>query len=91
MVSGIGVITTVLSILSFKLKKPALTVLFALTFLCLLAMGYLSSKDFTSASMNWIAEIAQVFGQACMLTGTILLHKAGCAELSLEKADSQNA
>ena len=32
-------------------------------------MGYLSSRDFTKASMNWIAEAVNVVGQGALLLG----------------------
>ena len=46
-------------------------------------MGYLSSKDFTEASMNWIAEGVNVVGQGCFLWGAISLRKAGLEKLEL--------
>jgi uncharacterized membrane protein (GlpM family) len=83
MVAGLGAMDTVLCILSFKLKKPYLIALFALSFVCSLCMGYLSSRDFAEASMNWIAEGVNVVGQGSMLAGAYLLHKSGLAELKL--------
>ena len=56
MVAGLGMMDAVLCILSAKLKKPWLIAVFAVSFLCSLGMGYLSSKDFAQAAMNWIAE-----------------------------------
>lgn len=85
MVSGLGFLDAGLCILSKKLKKPALIAVFALSFVCCLGMGYLSSKDFAKASMNWIAEIVNFFGQGLFLLGVWMLHKSGLAELSLEK------
>jgi hypothetical protein len=46
-------------------------------------MGYLSSRDFAEASMNWIAEGVNVVGQGSMLAGAYLLHKSGLSELKL--------
>lgn len=48
-----------------------------------IGMGYLSSKDFTQASMNWIAEGVNVVGQGCFLWGAISLRKAGLEEFTL--------
>ncbi|MBO5502111.1 MAG: hypothetical protein J6A48_08820, partial [Clostridia bacterium] len=56
MVAGLGIMDTVLCILAAKLKKPWLIALFVVSFICSLGMGYLSSKDFTDAAMNWIAQ-----------------------------------
>lgn len=83
MVAGLGILDVVLCILSVKLKKPALIAIFALSFVCSLCMGYLSSQDFARASMNWIAEGVNVVGQGSLLAGAVLLHKSGLATLTL--------
>ena len=83
MIAGLGVMDTVLCILAAKLKKPGLIAIFVLSFVCSLGMGYLSSKDFTEAAMNWIAEGVNVVGQGSLLVGAYLLHKNGLAELEL--------
>ena len=87
MVAGLGLIDTVLSILALKLKKPWLISLFAVSFVCSLCMGYLSSKDFAEAAMNWIAEGVNVVGQGTLLAGVILLHRNGLAELALKTGE----
>ena len=89
MVAGLGLIDTVLCILTVKLKKPWLIALFALSFVCSLCMGYLSSQDFAEASMNWIAEGVNVVGQGALLAGTILLHKNGLAGLELKSGENK--
>ena len=81
MVAGLGMMDAVLCILSARLKKPWLIAIFAVSFVCSLGMGYLSSKDFAQASMNWIAEGVNVVGQGLLLLGTVLLHKAGLKEM----------
>lgn len=88
MVAGLGLMDTVLSVLSVKLKKPAVTLLFVLSFICSLCMGYLSSKDFAEAAMNWIAEGVNVVGQGTFLAGVLLLHKNGLEKLSLKKGET---
>ena len=87
MVAGLGLIDAVLCILTVKLKKPWLIALFALSFVCSLCMGYLSSQDFAEASMNWIAEGVNIVGQGALLAGAILLHKSGLAFLTLKKGE----
>lgn len=84
MVAGLGIMDTVLCILAAKLKKPWLIAIFVFSFICSLGMGYLSSKDFAEAAMNWIAEGVNVAGQGSLLLGTVLLHKAGLKELELK-------
>ena len=83
MVAGLGIMDTVLCILAAKLKKPWLIAIFVVSFLCSLGMGYLSSKDFTDAAMNWIAQGVNVVGQGLLLVGAVLLHKAGLREMDL--------
>ncbi len=85
MVAGLGLMDTVLCILAVKLKKPWLIAIFVLSFVCSLGMGYLSSKDFAEASMNWIAEGVNVVGQGTLLLGAVLLHKNGLAELKIRE------
>ena len=51
----------------------------------MLSMGYLSSRDFDKASMNWIAEGVNILAQGSLLLGVFQLHKAGLASLHLEK------
>lgn len=83
MVAGLGMMDAVLCILAAKLKKPWLIAIFTVSFVCSLGMGYLSSKDFTDAAMNWIAQGVNVVGQGLLLLGAVLLHKAGLKEMEL--------
>ncbi len=83
MVGGLGCMDAGLCILSKKAKKPVAIAIFAISFVCCLGMGYLSSKDFEKASMNWIAEGVNFCGQGLFLLGTWMLHKSGLKELEL--------
>ncbi len=85
MVAGLGLMDAVLCIISVKLKKPWLTAIFVLSFVCSLGMGYLSSQDFAEAAMNWIAEAVNTVGQGSLLLGAYLLHKSGLCEMKIEK------
>ena len=85
MVLGLGFLDAGLCIVAKKMKKPAVIAIFAVSFVCCLGMGYLSSKDFEKASMNWIAEGVNFVGQGLFLLGVWMLHKAGLADLKLEK------
>ena len=87
MVAGLGLMDVVLCILSAKLKKHAVLVLFVLSFICSLCMGYLSSQDFAKASMNWIAEGVNLIGQGALLAGVVSLHRNGLAELKLHNGE----
>ena len=88
MVVGLGMLDIALCVLAKRLKKPALIALFTLSFVCSLAMGYLSSRDFAQASMNWIAEGVNIVGQGALLAGALLAHAHGLAALALEKEDA---
>ena len=70
MVAGLGLLDAALCVLAKKIGKPGLIALYVFSFVCCLGMGYLSSKDFAEASMNWIAECVNVIGQ-----GTFLAYK----------------
>ena len=37
-------------------------------------MGYLSSRDFTKAAMNWIAEGVNIVGELALLIGAVGLY-----------------
>ena len=85
MVAGLGCLDAGLCILAKKMKKPAVIAIFVVSFVCCLGMGYLSTKDFEEAAMNWIAEGVNFCGQGLFLLGTWMLHKAGLADLELDK------
>ncbi len=88
MVVGLGLMDVVLCIISAKMRKPAVIVLFIISFICSLGMGYLSSQDFAKASMNWIAEGVNVVGQGAFLAGTVFLHKNGLTEFKLREGET---
>ena len=83
MVSGLALIDLCLSILAAKVGKKGTILFFLLSFICSMCMGYLSSRDFTEAIWNWIAEAVNTVGQGALLIGAIKLHKAGLKELKL--------
>jgi hypothetical protein len=88
MIIGLGLMDTGLCIMSKKVGKPALIALFIVSFFLCLCMGYLSSRDFTKASMNWIAELVNTLGQGTLLIGAIQLHKNGFEELRLHGGET---
>lgn len=87
MVTGLGFMDTGFCIIAKKLKKSPLIALFVLSFICSLCMGYLSSRDFTKSSMNWIAECVNIIGQGTLLWGALLMHKNGLEELRLHNEE----
>ena len=83
MVLGLGVICGGLSVIAAKMKKKALIPVFVLYFFCYMAMGYLASRDGGSAAMNWAEQGVNCLGQALLLGGVYVLHRAGLREYKL--------
>lgn len=81
MVAGLAALDASLCFLAAKLKKRKALVLFIISFFLCLGMGYLSSKSFEKASMNWIAEGINAVGQLAFLAGCGILHEAGLDKL----------
>jgi hypothetical protein len=77
MVVGLGGMCTALSIVSAKMKKGAVMILFILSFVCAMAMGYMSSQDSTQAWVNWAEQSINCVSQGCLMAGVLWLHKAG--------------
>ena len=81
MVAGLAALDASLCFLAAKLKKRNALVLFIFSFFMCLGMGYLSSRNYEKASMNWIAEGVNAVGQFAFLAGCNILHEAGLGEL----------
>ena len=81
MVLGLGAICICLSVLAVRLRKKGAVLLFVLSFVCSLAMGYLASRDSGSAAINWIEQGVNCVGQGLMLAGVLILHRAGLREM----------
>ena len=77
MVVGLGGMCASLSILAKKMKKGKVMILFILSFVCAMAMGYMSSRDSTLSWVNWAEQSINTVSQLCLLLGTAALHKAG--------------
>ena len=75
MVLGVALIDIVLCIIAVQMGKPMLVVIFALSFLLELSMGYLSSRDFTQAAVNWCVQGINVLSQGLLLFGALALRK----------------
>ena len=85
MVVGLGGMCAALSIVAAKMKKAPVMVLFILSFVCAMAMGYMSSQDSTQAWVNWVEQSINTVSQLCLMIGTILLHKANLKDWTWEK------
>ena len=79
MVAGLGMMDAGLMVLAGRRKRYGVIALLAVSFVCSLGMGYLSTKDFALASMNWIAECVNVAGQGAFLAAALLLKRRDSA------------
>ena len=86
MVVGLGGLCAGLSVLAAKMKRGKVTVLFVLSFVCAMAMGYMSSQDSTQAWVNWAEQSINTVSQLCLMLGVIALHKAGLQDWTWEGA-----
>ena len=86
MVVGLGGLCAGLSVLSAKMKKAPVMILFILSFVCAMAMGYMSSQDSTQSWVNWAEQSINTVSQLCLMIGVIALHKAGLKEWTWEAA-----
>ena len=85
MVVGLGGMCASLSVISAKMKKAPVMILFILSFVCAMAMGYMSSQDSTQAWVNWAEQSINTISQLCLMLGTIALHKAGLKDWTWER------
>ncbi|SCZ80478.1 hypothetical protein [Pseudobutyrivibrio xylanivorans] len=81
---GLGLLYYALCVIAIKMKKPMLILVFVLSFFMSLCMGYLSTKDFSLAIYNWIAQGVNIVGQGLLLWGALSLRKAGLWNLKLK-------
>ncbi len=77
MVVGLGGLCTGLSIIAAKMKKSWVIGLFVGSFVLSMGMGYMGTKDSTLAWVNWAEQGINSASQLCLMTGALVLHKAG--------------
>lgn len=77
MVLGLAALCISMCIISKRLKQYGAMALYIVALIFMLGMGYLSSKDFSSDSMNWIAQGVNITGQGAFLWGTAILNRHG--------------
>lgn len=77
MVVGLGAMDASLAYIANQLKQKKAMILIIVSFFFSIAMGYLSSRSFDGAAMNWIAQGVNIAGQVCLYAGCSKLHKAG--------------
>lgn len=77
MVAGVAVFNLGLAVVAKKRKQMPAVLLYVLSLVLMLCMGYLSSRDFTEPMMNWIGEGVNICGQGVFLLATWMIHKKG--------------
>ena len=77
MVVGLGASNASLAYVSSKMTKGGALACFIISFFLCMMMGYLSSKNFDKAYMNWAAEGINILGQGLLYIGCRILRKAG--------------
>ena len=82
MVVGLGGMCAALSILSVKMKKGRVMILFILSFVCAMAMGYMSGQDSALAWVNWAEQSINTVSQLCLMLGTLALRRAGLKNMT---------
>ena len=66
--------------IALRMKKRLAVILYVLSFVLLMGMGYLGSREIgNDGRMNWIEEGVNTAAELCLLTATLSLHKAGLA------------
>lgn len=84
MILGTTALCGGLTVLSKRKKSIFAMICFIIAFFGMLSMGYLSSKDFSGAFMNWVAQGVNILGQGAMLAGALLLQKAGAKQKQVQ-------
>lgn len=80
-VVGFGGIQYCMARTAILMKKKLAAVLFILSFIFVLGMGYLGAKFDDSSSMHWLAQVTNIFSESCFLWGVLILHRAGLKEI----------
>jgi hypothetical protein len=83
MVVGLGAMDAGLCFIANKMKKRNALVCFIVSFFFSLMMGYLSSRNFDKAFMNWMAQGINCAGQLLLYLGVRILHNAGLEKVEL--------
>ena len=62
---------------SLQMKKISAALMYLVSFIFMLGMGYLSAKFDDSSSMHWLAQCTNIISQGTFLSGTLILHQSG--------------
>ena len=87
-VLGLAAMYAALCKYAAELKKKSAVLFFVFSFILSLGMGYLSSRDFDSAKMNWIAQSVNSLAQLAYLIGALILSIREGTEAPVTRTDS---
>ncbi|MCR5067817.1 MAG: hypothetical protein K6A14_07130 [Erysipelotrichaceae bacterium] len=73
-VIGLGGTQFILMIKSLKMHKKNAAVMFVISFVAMLGMGYLGAKFDDSSAMNWLAQAVNIVSQLSFLIGVTIIH-----------------
>ncbi|MCF0109807.1 MAG: hypothetical protein HUJ57_07060, partial [Erysipelotrichaceae bacterium] len=65
---------------AIRLGKKKLSLVYVLAYVLLLLMGFMSTRDSSSAIVNWMAEVINLASESLLLWANIQLVKAMTAE-----------
>ncbi len=82
MILGLAGMWGALAVIAWKMKQKKVSFLLLISFVCMLGMGYLSSRDSMSAAVNWAAQGTNIVGMGLLLLSVYLLHKAGLEQFN---------
>lgn len=77
MILGVMALCGALAAISARMKRFGTMVIFIISFIFMLTMGYLSTKTFDNELINWVAQGVNITGQGLFLVGALRLKKAG--------------
>ena len=80
-VIGLGGAQAVLAAAAAKNRSRTAPIMFTLSFVFMLGMGYLGSKFDDSSSMHWIAQVTNILSMVFFLLGVLCLRRAGYQNL----------
>ena len=80
MIVGLAAMDAGLCYIANKMKKRNALICFIISFFLCLMMGYLSSRNFDKALINWIAQGINILGQLLLFIGIKILDQANLKE-----------
>lgn len=79
-VIGCAGMQLMLVLMAKKLKAYKAILFFAIAFITMLGMGYLSAKFDDSSDMHWMAQVTNIISNLALYIGVLILHIYGLGE-----------